>query len=302
MKFKEIDNDVEFIKFKSFSSFFSCCYSLLRTKVVIFHSPFLLSFPLIFLSWIFNKKIVLFMWDVYPVLISGRRYDTSLRRRIFDKIENMAIDMASLIYVPSDDFRLAGFDNIIKTRNFWHCDEVNNSKRDDNKDKIKVIFAGQINETRDLTSAFYSLKSYFVDVDFELIIASPNEVPYDLINNKEVRCIGSLTASELTKVYNECHFGLVSLNLNLSKYAFPSKTFDYISTGLPILYYGPVDTVFCDYLIKTKVGVCLELCNVYDADSYRYVVENFKCLSKVFIRKTCLDSNSVKKMFDEISL
>jgi hypothetical protein len=51
------------------------------------------------------------------------------------------------------------------------------------------------------------------------------------------------------------HFGLVSLNPLMDQPGFPSKTFDYLASGLPVLYFGRALPAYTSAIEKFGIGV-----------------------------------------------
>ena len=51
------------------------------------------------------------------------------------------------------------------------------------------------------------------------------------------------------------HFGLISLNPKLDQPGFPSKTFDYMAAGLPVLYFGRPLPSFTQAMERCGVGL-----------------------------------------------
>lgn len=232
------------------------------SDVIIFHSPLVLSAPLVLLARILGRRIVSLVWDVYPVRLSGKRYDGRAVRRVADRLERLCLSISHVILVPSPDFlkepslARAAFLPMWTSSERAVCGSGAKPALPNAVDgtRLQILFAGQVNQTRDLEGAIKKLTEG-LQVPFVLKIASFSEVPAKLRSHPSVNFVGGLTSAELQKLSAECHFGLISLSPQLDGAGFPSKTFDYLAFGLPILYFGPRLEYFIGLIEATGVGV-----------------------------------------------
>lgn len=244
------------------------------SDVIIFHSPLVLAAPLVLWARILGRRIVSLVWDVYPVRLNGKRYDRRAVRRLADGLERLCLSLSHVILVPSPDFlkeatlARAAFLPMWTSSERAVCDSLARPALPDAVEGqcLQILFAGQINETRDLRGAIQKLTEG-LQGPFVLKIASFSEVPANLQLHPSVNFVGGLTPAELAKLSAECHFGLVSLSPQLEGAGFPSKTFDYLAFGLPILYYGPRLEYFVGLLEATGVG--LDITDMQEISSSR---------------------------------
>lgn len=236
--------------------------AIVKSDVAIFHSPLIFSLSLVVWAKLLGKNTVSLVWDVYPVRLNGRRYDPRLSRRVVDRLERLGLHCSDLILVPSLDFlkdnSLAGgeFEPMwVETRRAG--DQAGRSAPFPHLTSgrpLQILFAGQVNATRGLDSALEKLE-HALPVPFVVRVASFSKLPAKVLSHPRVACLGGIDPVALGEAAAECHFGLVSLSPGLEGAGFPSKTFDYLAFGLPILYFGPRLAHFTSLLEGTGVGL-----------------------------------------------
>ena len=214
---------------------------VVMSDVVICHSYATLSFTSILLAKILRKKVLIIAWDVYPISINGDKLNKSIYRSLFDGVEKGIYFLADKIILPSSDFEkwFEGYET--KIISLWNTFEVRpiKAKKFNPEDPIKVVFAGHIDETRGIFE-FFNLVSDKYRNKFIFHHAGSGDVASRCeIEAMEYVSHGNLNISELEVLLGEMDMGLVSLNPHLDQPGFPSKTFDYLAQGLPVLYFGP---------------------------------------------------------------
>ena len=103
--------------------------AMFRSEKVVFHSPYVLSFDLIMISWLLGKRPIGLTWDLYPVTLAGQRYDKRLRRRFFDIIERAAMTMCRKNIVPSRDFMMHNAIPNPKLVKIWNTSAAGSSRK-----------------------------------------------------------------------------------------------------------------------------------------------------------------------------
>ena len=228
-----------------------------QKKVILFHQPLIYSALLIILTKIMRKRTVCLIWDSYPVIINRKRYDERFVRKVADALENLLIALFNTKIVPTNDFLVRYPD--AKKKYFFpkiNREKKNYLEKAEKHTPIRILFAGQINETRDLLSSYLEL-SQKLESPFELIICSKDKPSEQILINTHVQYLGYLNSTELQAVADTCHFGLVSINVSFEGPALPSKTFEYIKQGLPILYYGPNLKSYIEAIEDSKIGIVI---------------------------------------------
>ena len=304
-KLRKIDQTAEFSIFSGFS--LDLCRKIKKNDVIILGGPiFLQTFLILFIS-LFRKKIVFLVWDTYPVCINGVPFGSPLKVKIQIFGEWLARNLIDLYVLPSADFveAFSGCKTVVIP--FWPSELVDNvteryhstiNVRDERR-PIKVLFAGQINFTRALNRSYSIMKNSF-DFDFELLIASDSASDCAVLQNPGVNFLGYLSTSELASVAADADVGLISLNDGLDNPAFPSKVFDYVRHGLPIVYIGPNLSAYENIITKHLGGCVLKQ---GESVTFNDLIRNFSRQNKIeFVDAVCFTPSNALKFKESMSL
>ena len=233
---------------------------VLWADTVVVHVAAAPSILLVAAARLLMRKVVIFQWDVYPTTINGVRHKDRLPHRILYKAEGVCLSLANLIVIPSEDFRGYVDGRKLAVMPLWpqsglRLDPILPKPIEDNT--IRIAFAGQINELRGLAECVAHLESSSSN-SIVLNIFSASELPlafFSTLSSVRVQHHGLLPREELQQRLAGMHFGLVSLNPLLDQPGFPSKTFDYLASGLPILYFGRPLPAYTSVIERFSVGV-----------------------------------------------
>lgn len=270
---------------------------------LILHCYAVFSLPLLFAAVLLKKRVVLFRWDIYPTSIDGVLTNNSKIRTLFDKIENQISKFATVTVVPSDDFRPFVEEKNVKVMPIWPNNDfvVPVKARHPYNNEIKVCFVGQVNDLRGVDSAIEHLLSIYKG-KIQLHLFSSDNVPKKLKNMSPLRLEvvqhGFLDALNLKTELLKMHFGLVCLNAKLDQPGFPSKTFEYVSVGLSVLYFGRDLPAYTSLLEQSRLGInitymdSLSLDEIYNSDSPAASVRSF-------LEKTELSWDSVNEIIND---
>jgi len=268
-----------------------------RSRVIIIHSPLLLSFVLAIFSRFLGIKVWALVWDKYPVLINGKRFDASLRRRILDVIENISLKMCSRIFVPSADFlnepRFKSA-TVIKLWPHLVLEARARYARDKDGNVPIFLFSGQVNSTRGIQDAIQQLRIKTKE-KFKLLIASQNAIPYDISNDPNVCILGYCSQASLKKYCALADFGLVSLSSGFQGPAFPSKTLMYVAEGLPVVYHGPQLPFFLHTLKASGVGFDLGGVKYIDRKMSENIRIGYDKKIEIFNALSCISAHEVRE-------
>lgn len=272
--------------------------SIFWCTTIIVHSYAALSLPSIMLAWLIQRKIVVFHWDIYPVICSGKRLG-GRKRQIFDWLEGLTCRFATSVVIPSQDFRPFVDHQKVIVIPLWPSDsnltDTTTYKRVKVSHSIKVVFTGQFGLTRGLREAILLLGTAF-DTQVELHIFGPSP-PQDelkvLSPNVSVTFRGHESPSTLQNKIRNFDFGLVSLNPSMETPGFPSKVFEYVKADLPVIYTGPALPAFEELLTSTGVGVTLRDTEVIQVLQPR----SWQIAKAKFYSRTSLNWVDLEKIF-----
>ena len=234
---------------------------IIKSEAIILHSYVALSLPTVLLAWVLRKRIIMVMWDTYPITVNGQRLGGRFRR-LFDSIEQFAVKLATRVVIPTEDF--AGFITHpdVRVMPLWPSLPLGQTvpRRQRSADQpVRLAFVGQAGLTRGLPEAILRLAKQ-APTRFELHIFSPHPPEPEwssLAPNVTVFGRGYLTRDVLLAALDDMDFGLISLHPGMGQPGFPSKTFDYLASGLPVIYTGRPLPAFEALIERTGVGIPL---------------------------------------------
>jgi hypothetical protein len=234
---------------------------LLWCDTVVFHSVVWVQFSSIILSYFLRRRIVLIQWDIYPATIDGKPLSGS-STKLYERLERLLGRISTRIVIPSEDFVAFSKHPGLRIMPLWPSvplGRVSERGLPAEGQPIRLAFVGQAGLTRGLPQAVARLGRE-TSACFELHIFSPKPPEEGLSNiapNLSVVPRGYLRRSELLAALDEMDFGLISLHPGMGQPGFPSKTFDYIAAGLPVIYTGRPLPAFTALLERTGVGFAL---------------------------------------------
>ena len=129
----------------------------------------------------------------------------------------------------------------------------------DLSEKIVVGFAGNIGRVQGLENLFEILKD-IAPTHFEIVITGDGAVKNKLIRLKEIHCIDCVSfydskpRSQQHLFLNACDIGLVSLSPGMFGLGVPSKVYNLLAAGKPLLYLGDENSEISRYVKENNVG------------------------------------------------
>lgn len=240
---------------------------LLASDVLIVHTSTALNMHEILLGRILRRRIICFLWDVYPdSTIYMRGGKGGVLMWFFRFVENFCLRRADRVLIPTSAYKknrsVAALKNV-EIFPMWpswtNADTIVDLPAEQ---PIKIAFAGQINTIRDVAGALEQIHRVFGDAA-ELHVFSQDELPDDvkaasLRTGIKIVEGGFLSSQELAIRLSQMHAGLISLSPTFSLPAFPSKLFSYLKSGVPILYHGPEDSDLSDIFESSGMGISVD--------------------------------------------
>lgn len=80
----------------------------------------------------------------------------------------------------------------------------------------------------------------------------------DLKMNNNIKFNGPYLRSQQTNVLNECDIALVSLKNTIKGIGVPSKSYNILAAGKPILFIGPLDSEIAFMVKENNIGYCFD--------------------------------------------
>ena len=248
-----------------------------KVLIVTNPAPLLLIFALI--SKLLNRKITLLAHDVFPentipshIITNSNSYTYKLLKKIFD----FAYSQFETIIVLGRDMKRVIQDKVILNVKPDNKIEIIENWADTNEifplelcdlsfekwgisNKFIFLFAGNIGRSQALEEFFSiisKVSNSFVHFVFIGDGALKNKlIQYKKINKLENTTIGdSFLRSEQNVILNSCHAGIVSLAKGMEGLGVPSKSYNILSAGKPILYFGDDNSEISLLVKENKVG------------------------------------------------
>lgn len=134
------------------------------------------------------------------------------------------------------------------------------------KDKKRIVFTGNIGRFQNLESLINAIKTYGCIENLELIFVGEGK---NLDSLKElasglncVKFIPHQPVSIARKIIEEAHMGIVSLEKEIIKYAYPSKTMTYLAEGTPILVCIDDESELSNMVNNLALGISVKPSNL----------------------------------------
>jgi glycosyltransferase involved in cell wall biosynthesis len=314
LKSRKIEKILNFFWFPFASFFFQLFSKRYDIVTVATTPPVLYAFSVALVSKIRRRKLIYHNMDIHPEI--GRLSGEFKNRFIFNVLQwmdNFTCKTASRIIVLSSDMR----ETLIK-RNQKFKDKINiinnydvssHNKVVENNflgqdKKIKVVFTGNIGRFQNLETFILALIEYGCPKNFELIFVGEGvALNYlkELSQSFEncVRFIPHQPMEVARKIIAEADMGIVSLEENIIKYAYPSKTMTYLSEGTPILVCVDEGSELSQFVKQEAVGISVipsnlkEIHNIFMALSTRDLSFDRKHIKRVF------DKSFSQEIFDK---
>ncbi len=276
--------------------------------------PVLYAFSVALTSIIRGRKLIYHMMDIHPEM--GRLSGEFKNRFVFNILQwmdNFTCKTATKIVVLSSDMKavllkrdegLTGKIKIINNYDVSPEEILQDQFFTENSNIKRVVFAGNIGRFQNLESFVLALKEHGCLENFELIFIGEGTALAELKRLAEsvgdcVHFIPHQSVAVARKIISEADMGIVSLQNEVIKYAYPSKTMTYLAEGTPILLCVDSDSEISTFIKSENIGV-----SILPSDTSQ-IHEVFRDLSTgalKFDRKHIIevfDNNLSKSIFDK---
>ncbi|MFJ6131746.1 glycosyltransferase family protein [Janibacter terrae] len=238
---------------------------LVNSSTLIVHTAMSLSLPSIVIAKITGKRVLGFVWDLYPESTrAAGNISNPLALWLYARTEFLGYLLADHLVVPSHDYTAAlpqRFRSKCIELPLWTSQDFATPKSHNHGDTLNLAFAGQINGLRGLTASVARIIDGVQPSKTRLHVFSKDPTPPDL--EKMVQHGGDLTVENhgfvdpktLQAMLEDMDAGLVALDSRFTLPAYPSKITTYISAGIPVIYTGPSMPALEVMLRSTGVGI-----------------------------------------------
>lgn len=244
-------------------------------EVLIVTNPIFLLIPIAFLKILIKFKLNILVHDVFPDNLTPAKIITreSFKFRVLNMIFNWAYKKADNLIVLGEDMgeimmsKLNIDKNKIKVIPNWYDKKVfslpNFSHSEyyniDLEDKIVIGFAGNIGRLQ----AIPQFIECFIEAANESLVltiigdgAMKNAIEKQIADKKikNIILVGSKSREEQNKFLNACDIGLITLSSGMKGLGVPSKVYNIMAVGKPILYIGDKKSEIDLYIKKYNNG------------------------------------------------
>lgn len=254
-------------------------------RVFVISNPAFITPLYALLKWVKHFNYTLLMHDVFPenLVVGGYIKETSVfyrltralfiqSRRAADKIIVIGRDMKELLLKSYPAHRrndIVVVPNWADTNDVFPLLQVKNSLFEQlrSQHKIVILFAGNHGVLQNLMS-FINIIQQSANRQVHYIFAGGGATKKDLELYAEKNNIGNISflppfpRAEMNNILNACHIGLVSLSDAVYGVGVPSKSYNILSAGKPILFLGNTQTEIAQFVSENNLGWVFEYRNV----------------------------------------
>jgi glycosyltransferase involved in cell wall biosynthesis len=237
--------------------------------------PVLLAFFVACATKIKKNKLIYHCMDIHPEIgkISGEFKNKHIFN-LFKWMDNFTCKVASKIVVLSTDMKESlnnrGLDIDSKIDIINNYDLSDGEKSKDRyfpeDDKKRIVFTGNIGRFQKLEKFIEAIKKYGCVDNVELIFVGEgkhlNKLKELSIGLECIKFIPHQPISIARKIIEEASMGIVSLENEVIKYAYPSKTMTYLSEGTPVLVSMEEESELSRFVLNNKLGTVININNV----------------------------------------
>ena len=283
-------------------------------EVLVVTNPIFLLIPIAFLKSLIKFKLNILVHDVFPDNLIPAKLITrsSLKFRLLNKVFNWAYRKADNLIVLGEDMgeimmnKLHVDNKKIKVIPNWYNSDVlplhdfssSEYYNIDLTNKVVIGFAGNLGRVQGLPQfiecfikaanenlVLTLIGDGAMKKDIEKIIADKN------ITN--ILLIGSKSRDEQNLFLNACDIGLITLSSGMKGLGVPSKAYNIMAVGKPILYIGDKTSEIDRYIMKYNNGWSFDWENSDDLVGF---LKNIKTIDRFNIKE------KVNSSFTEIRL
>ena len=248
--------------------------------------PIILGFIVALACKLRKVDLVYHCMDLYPEIgsISGD-FKNKYLYKIMKKLDVFTCNNAKKIILLSEDMEASinlrndlNKNKIHILNNFALRDFYSNSVS--NEKEIKIIFAGNIGRFQALEKFTKLFLKFSLNMKIKLIFVGEGKklsvIKKMSKRKKNVLFYKHQSFESLKKLINECDYGLVSLEKNISLYAFPSKFMTYISAGIKIILFSQNNCEISNLILNNNLGIVLNPNSEKDIKKFFYNISKSK--------------------------
>ncbi len=236
-------------------------------------APQLLIFALI--SKLTKRRITVLVHDVFPentipakiIKNSKSLYYVSLKKIFdyaysqFDTLIVLGRDMKLILNKKNiSSKKIKVIENWADVDNIYPLEPINSPcEKWDISNKVVFLFAGNLGRVQALEELFLVIKKVTNPL-IHFVFLGDGALKENLISYKEINHLKNITIgssfprSEQCIILNSCHVGMVTLAKGMEGLGVPSKSYNILAAGKPILYFGDENSEISLVIKENNVG------------------------------------------------
>jgi len=272
-----------------------------------------------------NTKFIYHCMDIHPEIgrLSGE-FSNSFVYKIFNKLDSFACKNASRVVVLSDDMakslqirkELAEVQsNIAVINNFAlpsnlnkdNQEQLNSKYLKSSNDIFRIIFAGNIGRFQGLENIILAIKEIGKLDDFELVFLGEGKALRTMkllaedIPKGMIKFLPQVSVEHAKELIKDSGLGIVSLQPEIIKYAYPSKTMTYLEQGCPLLVVVENYSELSKFVVNNQLGFAADsgsVKSIKDALIEAYNLHKESKLDRKIIIKKYLETFGEQNQLD----
>jgi glycosyltransferase involved in cell wall biosynthesis len=307
-KLNKISNFISFPILVSIYLLFCKKYDVISVGAV---PPVLLAFSVALVTKIRGNKLVYHCGDIHPEI--GKITGDFKSKYVFNLLrwmDNVTCKIASKIILLSEDMKKSiecrnnAFGEKIEIINNFDLNIDNYQLQDKLQvKKNRIIFTGNLGRAQNLELFILALKENKPLLNLELLFVGEGSALNNLkklsIGIDQIKFIPHQSIKIVREIMSTACIGIVSLQKDIIKYAYPSKTMTYLSEGLPILLSVGSNSDLGSFIKNKKLGISL---NTFESKQiykiYKKINEGSLTFDRVHIKNT-FEKNFSKREFSK---
>jgi hypothetical protein len=254
--------------------------------VILATNPALLLLFVQVIKYFKKFKLHILVHDVFPentipakIFINNKQFVYKILKSLFDKAYASADHLIVLgrdmeIIISRKVFRFKSEPRISIIPNWSSPKNLDiNLRNTTSEDIIKLQYAGNIGRVQGLKEIMEAFclsdtKGIFLNIRGTGALYSDIEKIIDLYKLDNVSLGGGFSRQEEHGILADCDIGIVSLSSGMYGLGVPSKTYQLLSAGKPILFIGEPETEIYKFVLENQIGWSLDIGNKDELISY----------------------------------
>lgn len=244
-------------------------------KVILVTNPASLLVFVSFLKRFKGFKYIIIVHDVFPenLIPAGILSSKSILYRLLISIFNYAYNSANQLITVGHDMKNLISAKVNKSmkidviQNWADAEDIypiidfnlNEYYKEDFSNKIVIQFAGNIGRVQGLKD-FFTLFKEANNPDLVIAIIGEGALKSSLMEMKNLEGLNNIhfydAKPRFEQLYflNACHIGLITLSEGMYGLGVPSKTYNILAAGKPLLFIGDKDSEISQYINGSDTG------------------------------------------------